>query len=123
MPHGRNTNEYRIVKKNYPYLSDAIAGVIGWVCPRFLAEGLITESQKAEACNDRNPANARASAVTGLLLNKVEQDAQNFQTLVGVLRQDVDTFGVVLRQMGVADTVGEYKAKFSMVLNSLISTL
>ena len=100
MAHGRNTNEYRIVKKNYPYLSDAISGVIGWVCPRFLAEDLITESQRAEACNDRNPANARASAVTGLLLNKVEQDAQNFQTLVGVLRQDMDTFRVVFKADG-----------------------
>ena len=103
MPYGKNTQEYRVVQKNYPKLSGAIAGVIDWVCERLLAEGLITDSQKAEASNGMISANKRASDVTALLLNKVEQDAQNFQTLIGVLQQDKDTFGTVLKHMGVTD--------------------
>ena len=103
MPRGKNTQEYRIVQKNYPDISDAIAGVIDWVCQRLLAEGLITGGQKAEACNGMISASKRASDVTGLLLKKVEQDAQNFQTLVGVLQQDMDTFGTVLKHMGVSE--------------------
>ena len=104
MSSGTNTKEYRRVRENYPDLSDAIAGVIDWVCPRFVAKGLITEGQKDEACIDKNPANARASKVTGLLLNKVQQDVRNFQTLIGVLQNNKTAFGVVLRQLG-ADTV------------------
>ena len=103
MPHGKSTQEYQIVKENYPKTSDAIAGVIDWVCPRLLAEGLITHGQKIEACNGMIPAGKRASDVTDLLLNKVEQDAQNFQTLVGVLQQDMDTFGTVLKHMGITE--------------------
>ena len=103
MPRGKNTKEYQTVKKNFPNLSGAIAGVVNWVCERLLAEGLITDGQKAEASNGMIPANKRASDVTALLLNKVEQDAQNFQTLVGVLQQDMDTFGTVLKHMGVTD--------------------
>ena len=100
MPRGKNTQEYRIVQKNYPNISDAIAGVIDWVCQRLLAEGLITDGQKAEACNGMIATSKRASYVTGLLLSKVEQDAQNFQILIGVLQQDMDTFGTVLKHMG-----------------------
>ena len=103
MPRGKNTQEYRMVKKNNPNVSDAIAGVIDWVCQRLLAEGLITDRQKTDACNGMISADNRASVVTGLLLKKVEQDAKNFQTLVGVLQQDMDTFGSVLKHMGVTE--------------------
>ena len=104
MPHGRNTQEYRIVRKNYSYLSDVIAGVIDWVCERLLAEGLITDGQKAEASNSFIPAEKRALDVTGLLLNKIEQDVKNFKTFIEVLQQDLDTFGAVLGHMGVTDS-------------------
>ena len=109
MPYGKNTEEYRIVQKNYPKLSNAIAGVIESVSEVLLAEGLITSGQKAEATNGMIAAKKRASDVTGLLLDKVEQDSKNFQTLIGVLQQDTDTFGTVLGHMGVTDgAAGEY---------------
>ena len=101
MPRGKNTHEYRTVKKSYPDLSDAIAKVIEWASEKFLSEGLITDGQKDAAINGFVSAKNRASTVTGLLLSKVEQDTKYFQTLVSVLQQDVDTFGTVLEQMGV----------------------
>ena len=109
MPRGKNTKEYQTVKKSYPDLSDAIAGpeVIDWVCERLLAKGLITDGQRAAASNGFVTAKNRASTVTGLLLNKVEQDTKNFQMLVDVLQQDTDTFGTVLEQMGVTVRVDD----------------
>ena len=101
MPRGKNTHEYQTVKKSYPELSDAIAKVIEWVSERFLSKGLITDGQKDAAINGHVSAKNRASTVTSLLLSKVEQDTKYFQTLVGVLQQDMDTFGTVLEQMGV----------------------
>ena len=101
MPHGKNTREYQTVKKSYPELSDAIAKVIEWVSERLLSTGLITGSQKDAAINGFVSTRVRASTVTSLLLNKVEQDTKYFQTLVSMLQQDMDTFGTVLEQMGV----------------------
>ena len=108
MPRGMNTKEYQTVKKAFPSLSDAIArqGIIEWVCGRLFAEGLITDVQRAEASNKFVAAASRASTITGLLLNKVEQDAKYFQTIIGVLQQDTDTFGTVLKQMGIT-AIGE----------------
>ena len=100
MPRGKNTKEYQTVKENYPDLSGAIANVIEWACERFLAKGLITDGQKDAASNGFISAKNRASTITGLLLNKVEQDTKYFQMLVDVLEQDMDTFGIVLEQMG-----------------------
>ena len=110
MASGKNTKEYQTVKKNYPSLSNAMASVtvIEWACERLLAAGLITDGQKDAASNGFINAKNRASTVTGLLLNKVEQDIKYFQMLVDVLQQDLDTFGTVLKQMGVTVDDGEY---------------
>ena len=108
MAFGKNTKEYQTVKKNYPSLSNAMASVIEWACERLLAAGLITDGQKDAASNGLINAKNRASTVTGLLLNKVEQDTKYFQMLVDVLQQDLDTFGTVLKQMGVTVDDGEY---------------
>ena len=105
---GKNTKEYQTVKKSYPDLSDAIASVIEWASERLLAKDLITDGQKDAANNGFVSAKNRASTVTGLLLSKVEQDTKYFQMLVDVLQQDMDTFGTVLKQMGVTVDDGEY---------------
>ena len=107
MARGKNTKEYQTVKKSYPNLSDAIANVIEWACGRLLAKGLITDDQRAAASNGFVNAKSRASTITSLLLNKVEQDTKYFQMLVDVLQQDMDTFGTVLEQMGVTVDDGE----------------
>ena len=105
MARGKNTKEYQTVKKSYPNLSDAIASVIEKACERLLAAGLINDGQRAAASNGFVDARNRASTVTGLLLNKVEQDTKYFQMLVDVLQQDMDTFGTVLEQMGITVNV------------------
>ena len=123
MDFGKNTKEYQIVMKNYPNLSFAMASVIEWACERLLAAGLITDGQKDAASNEFINAKNRASTVTGLLLNKVEQDTKYFQMLVDVLQQDMDTFGIVLEQMCVTGTVasadGEQNRKLKLT-SSLI---
>ena len=107
MPRGKNTDEYRKVKKSYPDLSNAIAKDIDSVSERLLSEGLITDGQKDAAISGHATAKNRASTVTGLLLSKVEQDTKYFQTIVSVLQQDTVTFGTVLEQMGVTIDDGE----------------
>ena len=105
MSYGRNTKEYQRVKTSFPNLSAALAmeGVIDLVCGRLVAKGLINNDQRRKASNGMIDANTRASDLTSLLLNKVEQNKKNFQTLVQVLQQDRDTFGPVLEHMGVTD--------------------
>ena len=93
--------------KNYPNLSDAIASNIEWTCERLLAADLITDGQRDAGRNGFVDAKNRASTVTGLLQNKVEQDTKYFQMLVDVLQQDLDTFGMVLKQMGVTVDDGD----------------
>ena len=105
MQHGKNTEEYQAIKNSLPYLSDAIAGIIdsSSMCEKLFASGLITSGQKADASIGMVGAKKRASDITTILLNKVDQDAKNFQMLVGVLQQYHDTFGTVLKHMSVTD--------------------
>ena len=73
------------------------------MCGDLLAEGLITNDQKDEARNDKISAKKRAADLVSLILNKVEQDTQNFKKLVVLLKQDLDTFDTVLKHMGISD--------------------
>lgn len=94
-----------MLKKNFSKLSAALAmkGVIDSVCGQFMDEGLITSDQRDEVSNGMIGAKKRASDLASLLLNKVEQDTKNFQKLIGVLQEDPDTFGALLKHMGVAE--------------------
>ena len=103
MPYGKNTPEYQTVKKYNPQISSAMMGVLDSVCEQLLAEGLITSDQNNEARNDKIGARKRAGDLVSWILNKMEQDSQNFQILVKVLQKDPDTFQTVLKHMGISD--------------------
>ena len=102
MASGKNTEEYRKVKKSFAKISAAIAGVIGPTCNELLSVGLITNGQKEAARNGMIGASDRASDLVSLILNKVDQDSQNFYTFVEVLKGDLETFQTVLDHMGVS---------------------
>ena len=102
MASGQNTPEYQKVKKSFPKLTSAISRVIGPTCEQLLAAGLITDGQKAKAKNGMIDASDRASELVSLILAKVAEESRNFYTFVGVLKEDLDSFRVVLNHMGVS---------------------
>ena len=104
MSYGKNTDEYKTLKKNFSKLSATLAGVIDSVCGQLMDKGLITSDQRDEASNSMIGARKRASDLASLLLNKVEQDKKNSQKLIGVLKEDPETFGPLLKHMGVGDS-------------------
>ena len=116
MSSGRNTQEYQKVKKSFPKIAAAIAGVIGPTSNELLAAGLITNGQKEKARNSTRDADDRASDLVSLILNKIEQDSQNFYAFVRVLKEDLDTFQTVLDHMGVSTGKLDIRPNFKIVL-------
>ena len=104
MASGKNTPEYQKVKKSFPRLTAAIAGVIGQTCNYLLAAGLITNGQRERerARNGTVDASDRTSDIVSLILNKVEQDSRSLYKFVDVLKEDLDSFQTVLDHMGVS---------------------
>ena len=120
MQSGKNTQEYQKVKKSFPKLTAAIAGVIGRISGELLAAGLITSGQKEKAGNSTRDASDRASDLVSLILSKIEQDSQNFYAFVDILKEDLDTFQPVLNHMGVS--TGKLDINLTLIhiiLNSL----
>ena len=116
MSSGKNTQEYQKVKKSFPKIAAAIAGVIGPTSNELLAAGLITNGQKEKARNSTRDADDRASDLVSLILNKIEQDSQNFYAFVRVLKEDLDTFQTVLDHMGVSTGKLDIRPNFKIVL-------
>ena len=107
MPGGKNTHGYQTLKKNFAKLSKAMEADLKSVCDKLMAESLITSGQMDKVMNPRNDVGERASSLTSMLLNKVEQEENNFHKLIGVLREEPGMFETVLKSMGFAIADGK----------------
>ena len=101
MPGGRNTHGYKTLKKNFSKLSKAMEKDLKSVCDVLVDESLITSGQRDKVMNPRNDVGERASNLASVLLNKVDQEENNFHKLIGVLQSLPETFEDFLKNMGV----------------------
>ena len=103
MASGKNTDEYKTIKKSFAKLSAAISPVLSSTADQLLSTDLINNSQKQKAKNPNTDANDRASELMSLILTKIDQDSSNFYKFVDVLKEDLDSFKTVLAHMGISD--------------------
>ena len=96
---GRNTPEYNKLRQSNANLRRAIVDHLNILCDDLVDNGLINDDQKRSFKNKMHDAGERASDLVSVLLNQVEQNSQNFYTLIKVLEKDKVTYRTILNEL------------------------
>ena len=88
MASGRNTPEYLTIVAKTDYLRLALQNDLISIGGSLVACGFISPDQYSRLTNGMFTESERAADLVQWIQNKVQQNAQNYRTFIGVLQQD-----------------------------------
>ena len=92
-----DTAEYRTICECTPDLKTAVEGHIPYVSGHLLANHLISSDQEVELSNTMLTECGKAALLVQFVRNKVEQNSENYQSFVNILKKDKMTFQDILK--------------------------